>query len=177
MLRGGHGGSVRRGENYELVIPGNERERVSRENRAFLDAGALGPFAGADLWAVGLHARDLEAPVRAHHRDAVGIDRDDLAELAGDALRARGGKRLRVEDLHRLVAELAPRGRRGIAAADQPVDLLPGLAPVDVRIAGTAAALVGRLALILLDARRLAGLHEIDAFEHRVDAHCKEPVE
>src|ERR1043165_5632735 len=120
---------------------------MSCEDRAFPDAGALGPFAGADLRAVGLHARDLEAAVGAHHRDAVRLDRDDLAELAGDALRVLRGKGLGVKDLHRLVAELAPGAGRRIAAADQPVDLLPRLAPVDVRIAGPAAALVGCLAL------------------------------
>ncbi len=30
---------------------------------------------------------------------------------------------------------------------------------------------------VLLDARRLAGLHQIDGFEHRLDAHRKQPVE
>src|ERR1043165_2661897 len=128
---------------------------MSCEDRAFPDAGALGPFAGADLRAVGRHASDLEAAVGAHHRDAVGLDRDDLAELPGDALRTGGGEGLRVEDLHRLVAELAPRAGRGIAAADQPVDLLPGFAPVDVGVAGAAAAFIRGLRFILLDARRL----------------------
>ena len=52
------------------------------------EVGALRPFAGVDLLAVvGLHARDLEAAVGADDREAVGFDRDDLAELAGDALR------------------------------------------------------------------------------------------
>src|SRR5690348_10095190 len=63
------------------------RQKLSCEDRAFLDAGALGPFAGADLAGIGLHTRDLETSVRADHRDAVRVDRDDLAELAGDAFR------------------------------------------------------------------------------------------
>src|ERR1700752_33656 len=52
------------------------RRKLSYKNRAFLDAGALRPFGGFDLLsAVRLHARDLEAPVGAHHRDAVGFHR------------------------------------------------------------------------------------------------------
>ena len=46
----------------------------------------LRPFAGFDfLAAVGLHARDLEAAVGADDGEAVVLDRDDLAQLAGDA--------------------------------------------------------------------------------------------
>ena len=67
-------------------------------------------------------------------------------------------------------------GRR-IAAADQPVDLLPRLAPIDMRVVGAAAAFVGRLRLILFDARRFAGLDQIDRFQHRLDAHREQPVE
>src|SRR5581483_4687177 len=51
-----------------------------------------GPFAGLDLLAVGgLHARDLEAAVGAHHREAVGVHCNDLAELAADTLWILGG--------------------------------------------------------------------------------------
>src|SRR5436305_14522872 len=102
----------------------------SCENRAFLDAGARGPFAGADLGPVGLHARDLEPAIGADHRDAIGIDRDDLAELARDPLWVLRGHGLGVENLDGLVAELRPGAGRGIAAADQPIDLLPRLAPI-----------------------------------------------
>ena len=83
--------------------------------------------------------------------------------LAGDALRVLRRQRLGVEDLQRLAVERRPGAGRRIAAADQAVDLLPRLAPVDVRIVGAAAAFVGRLRFVLLDARRLAGLHEVDA--------------
>ena len=87
------------------------------------------------------------------------------------------GHRLGVEDLHGLAVERRPGAGRRIAAADQPVDLLPRLAPVDVGVAGAAAAFVGRLRFVLLDARRLAGLHQVDAFQHRLDAHREQAVE
>ena len=73
--------------------------------------------------------------------------------------------------------ERRPGARRRIAAADQPIDLPPRLAPVDAGVVGAAAALVGRLRLVLLDARRLAGLHEVDRLQHRFDAHRKQAVE
>src|SRR5947209_20112981 len=122
MLRGGHGGKFR--WSYQLVIPGpsearslesiiacrgygfrarhfvaprNDGVRMSCKTRALFDVRALGPFAGADLGAVGLHTRDLEAAVGAHDRDALCVDRDNLAELAGDAFRILRRHRLRVE--------------------------------------------------------------------------------
>ncbi len=76
-----------------------------------------------------------------------------------------------------LPSSVRPGAGRRIAAADQAVDLLPRLAPVDLGVAGAAAAFVGRLRLVLLDARRLAGLHQIDAFQHRLDAHREQAVE
>ena len=46
-----------------------------------------------------LHARDLEAAVGADHGEAVGLDLDDLAHLAGDALGILRRQRLGVENL------------------------------------------------------------------------------
>ena len=71
-------------------------------------------------------------------------------------------QRLGVEDLHGLAVERRPGAGRRIAAADQAIDLLPRLAPVDLGVVGAAAAFVGRLRLVLFDARRLAGLHQVD---------------
>src|SRR5262249_46483651 len=116
------------------------------------EVGGLRPLAGLDLFAVGgLHAGDLEAPIGANHGEAVRLDRDDLAELAGNPLRVLGGQRLGVEDLELLAVERRPGAWRGVAAADEPVDLLPGLAPVDLGVLRAAAALVRRLRLVLLD--------------------------
>src|SRR5205823_6057564 len=128
----------------------NDAVEKSCETRAGGDVRALRPFARADLAGVGLHARHFEASVGADHRDAVSIHSDDLAELAGDPLRALGWHRLCVENLDGLAIEGGPGGRRRVAAADQPVDLLPRFAPVDLGIAGAAAAFVGGLRLVLL---------------------------
>ena len=57
------------------------------------------------------------------------------------------------------------------------MDLPPRLAPVDTGVVAPATALVGRLRVILLDARRLAGLDQIDCLQHRLDSHGKQPVE
>ena len=55
-------------------------------------------------------------------------------------------QRLRLEDLQRLAVERRPGAGRRIAAADQTVDLPPGLAPVDAGVVRAAAAFIGRLA-------------------------------
>jgi hypothetical protein len=109
----------------------------SGEARFDGEVGGLRPFAGVDLLAVGgLHARDLEAPIGADDGEAVAFDRDDFANLAGDAFRILRRQRLGVEDLQLLAVERGPGAGRRIAAADQPVDLLPRLAPVDRALSG-----------------------------------------
>src|SRR3954469_7784425 len=129
------------------------------------DAGRLRPFAGFDLFAVGgLHPGDLEAPVGTDHGEAIRFHRRDVTGLAGDALGVLRGQWLGVENLKLLAVERRPGAGCGVAAADEPVDLLPGLAPVDLGVVGPAAAFVGRLGFVLLEARRLAGLYEVDGF-------------
>ena len=129
----------------------------SREPRFDREIGGFGPLAGFDFLAVGgLHARDLEAPIGANHGEAVRFDHSDFAELAADSLRVFRRQRLGVEYFQLLAVERRPRARRGIATADQPVDLLPRFAPIDFGIVGAAAAFVGRFGLILFDTRRLA---------------------
>src|SRR5215471_14620328 len=156
------------------------RKAVRRSGKPCLDGEAhrLRPLAGLDLLAVGgLHPGDLEAPVGANHGEAVRLDRDDLAELAADPLGVAGGQRLGVEDFQLLAVERGPGAGRRIAAANEPVDLLPGLAPIDLGVIWPAAPLVGRLRLVLLDARRIAGLYQVDRFQHGVDAHREQPIE
>ena len=46
-----------------------------------------------------------------------------------------------------------------------------------MRVVGAAKAFIGRLGFVLLDARCLAGFHEIDGFEHCIDAHREQAVE
>ena len=94
---------------------------------------AAAQFAGIDLLAAGgLHARDLEAAVGADDGEAVGLDRDDLADLAGDALGVFGRQRLGVEDLQFLPssvvqapgAGLQPRISRSICCQGLPQSIL-----------------------------------------------------
>src|SRR5215831_11519803 len=100
--------------------------RESGESRAGGGVGGLEPLAGVDLLAIGgLHARDLEATIGADNNETIGFERDDLAHLAGDALGVLGGDRLGVEDPELLAVDRRPGAGRGIAAADEPVDLLP----------------------------------------------------
>src|SRR5215475_7616126 len=148
------------------------------KDRAGLQACRRRPRAGFDLLAVdGLDASNLEAPVRAHDFEAVGLHRYDLAELSADTLRVLGRQRFSVEDLELLAVQRRPRPGRGIAAADQAIDLLPRLTPVDPRIVRTAPALVSGLRLVLLEARCPAGLDEINRLKHGLHAQREQPVE
>src|SRR5215468_1086951 len=150
----------------------------SGENCSLDEFGSGDEFGSVDLLAsVGLNTRDLEAAVGANHRKSVGVDGNDLAKLPADALWVLGRQRLGVEDLESRAAQRSPGTGRGVAAADKAIDLLPRLAPIDLRVAGAAATFVSRLRLVLLDAWRLAGLHQIDRFHHRFDAHREKAVE
>src|SRR6185437_12637173 len=142
------------------------------------EIGRRSPFAGIGLLAaVGLDASDFHAAVGADDGDAVAFDRNDLAELAGNALGILGWQWLGVKNLQCLTVERGPGAGGRIATADERIDLAPGLAPIDARIGGAAEAFVGRFGFVLFDARRLAGLHEIYRFEHGVDAHREQAVE
>ena len=66
------------------------------------------------------------------------------------------------DEAHHLAVDHRPGAGRGITSAHEAVDLPPGLAPIDFGVFGEAAALIGRKAFVLLDARGLPGLDEID---------------
>ena len=123
-----------------------------------------------------LHARHLEAAIGADDGETVGLDCDDLADLAGDAFGVLGRQRLGLEDLQRLAVERGPGAGRRIAAADQLIDLLPGL-PQSMFAFRRRSGLHRWPGFVLLDARGLAGLHQIDGLHHRLDAHREQPVE
>src|SRR5262245_57880105 len=95
-------------ESMENVMPAlvaGMTIELSSESCAGGELRGGGPFAGPNFRAVGLHARDLEAAVGADHGDAVALDCDDLAHLAGDALRVLGRQWFGVEDFHGLAVE------------------------------------------------------------------------
>ena len=132
------------------------RQRLGAKSGEDCSLGELGSgdeFGSVDFLAsVGLNARDLETAVGTNHRKTIGIDRDDLTELSGNSLRILGRQRLGIEDFQRFAAQRGPGARRGIAAADEAIDLLPGLTPVDLGVTDAAATFVSRLRLVLLDA-------------------------
>src|SRR5262249_15521745 len=142
----------------------------SREPRTGRKVGGFRPVASSKLRPVGLDAQHFEASIGADDREAVGLDRDDLAHLAGDAFGIARRQRLGLEDLERLAAEIGPCAGSRIAAAYQAVDLLPWAAPVDMGIVGSTTAFVGGLRLVLLDARSLTGFDKVDRLHHGVDA-------
>src|SRR5258706_11294010 len=138
----------------------------------------LGEIACGDLAAVGgFDARDPDTAIGADDGETAGVYVDDFAELAADAFGILGGKRLRVEDLERFAVMRRPGAGRRIAAANEIVDLPPGLSPIDLGVLRSAAALIGREALVLFVARDLAGLDEVERFHHRLDALREQPVE
>src|SRR5207248_11246372 len=61
--------------------------------------------------------------------------------------------------------------------AAQPIDLFPRLAPVDLGVVRSAAALVSRLGFVLFDARRLSRFDQVDGLQHRLDPHRKQAIE
>ena len=104
--------------------------------------------------AVGAHARDLDEAALAVHDQRAVVDRHDLAELlalhlgegAGDALR-------RVEHEQLLAIERGPGAGCGIAAADQVVDDVDVVRPVDARFRIADDALVAGVRLVLRERR------------------------
>src|SRR5262249_40217587 len=89
----------------------------SREPRTGRKVGGFRPVASSKLRPVGLDAQHFEASIGADDREAVGLDRDDLAHLAGDAFGIARRQRLGLEDLERLAAEIGPCAGSRIAAA------------------------------------------------------------
>ena len=107
----------------------------SREPRFDREIGRFRPLAGFDFLAVGgLHARDLEAPVGANEVKP-SASTATLAGLAGDPFGSFAGSGL-ASKIFSLAVERRPCAGRRIAAADQPVDLLPRLAPIDLALSG-----------------------------------------
>src|SRR5712692_1531187 len=146
-----------------MLAPSSRETLTSRQAGSDHELGGRGKLRGADLAAVGRpDAEHADAAVRAGDREALGIDRDHFAHLAGDAGGLLGRQRFGVENLQLLAVVQRPGAGLRIAAADQIVDLRPRLAPVDARVVGRAPALVARPRFVLLDALRLAGLDEID---------------
>src|SRR5436190_8961169 len=124
----------------------------SRQASSWAELGGGRELRSPDLAAVGgLDPEDADAAVRARDREALAVDGDDLSHLAGDARRLFGRHRFGVENLQLFSIVQRPGAGLRIAAANQIVNLSPGLAPVDAGIVRRAPAFVGRLAFVLFD--------------------------
>src|SRR5262249_14540764 len=113
----GFGIGVLRGGGFELlgwslhasVLKMSREKFLSGEPHTDRKFCSSGEFAGADLWAIGrLHAHDADAAVGTDHGEAVAIDRDDLAHLAGDPFGTARRQRLGVENLQLLAVQVGP---------------------------------------------------------------------
>ena len=113
-----------------------------------------------------------EPPVRA----TVTSSEDDRHDLAGRR-RAVHPAEPAVEDLDRSAPEGGVRAGLRVATANEVVDLLGGLRPVDRPLGVLAEALVGGLGVVLLDAGSLARLHQPHRFRQRVDPHVEQLAE
>ena len=75
------------------------------------------------------------------------------------------------------IAQVCPGARRWVAGADQVIDHVHMVGPVDLGFGGLKPALVSGLRLVLLCGRVAAGHHRICCFQKRGHAHGKQLVE
>src|SRR5688572_15386673 len=142
------------------------------------DVGALGPLGRRDLLGIlALYLRDLDLPaLRGDAHAGVGY-LGDLADLALHRAERAHRVLLRAEELQLLAAYRGPCARRRIRPADEVVDEVHVVVPVQLRLVGAEPALVGGLRLVLHDLLVLARDHQVGGLEHGLHAHGKQPVE
>ena len=101
----------------------------------------------------------------------------DTADLSAHLGKPAEGDLAGIEDLERLAADGRPGARRGIASANQVVDVVDGLGPVDPGLSGAAPALVARLRFVLRDLPVRAGDDQVGGLQQRLHAHREQAVE
>src|SRR5215467_13317491 len=137
--------SPARGGAGEAGPDGSASERCARD-----DAVLRREFGRRHLLAVFvLGLEHLDATALRGDEEALRADFGDLADLALHGAEGAHQVLAAVEDLDLLAGERGPCARGGIAAADQVVDEIDVVRPVDLRFAGAAPALVARLRLVL----------------------------
>src|SRR5690606_35166314 len=142
------------------------------KTRAFPEAGLPGERAGVHLLAaLGAHPLDRDRAAPCGDLEAVAGQREHGARFPGAFARAD------VVDLQLVAVEEGPGAGLRVGAADQIVHLGNRLVPVDLGVRLAAPALVGGLALVLRDARRLARAHQVDRLHHGVDPHGEQVIE
>src|SRR5579883_1571222 len=153
----------------------NLRGDSASEHRPGGDAGLV----GGDLLAIAAAAaQHLDEAAAGEHGEALRSRLDDLADLlALDLAEGAGDALARVEDLELLAAYGRPGTGRRIGGADQIVDDLDAVRPVDPRFGIAEPALIARLRFILDRLLRLAGENEIGGFEEGGDAGWEDLVE
>src|SRR5581483_77580 len=109
--------------------------------------------------------------------EALGGEAGNFADLAADIGKTPEYKLAGVEDLKPSTVQGGPCARSGIAAANQIIDVVEGLGPVDLRLGGAAPSFIAGSGLVLLRLGMLAGQDEVGGLDHRLDAHGKEAIE
>src|SRR5579863_956244 len=154
------------------------RMASSAENRAGGEAGLPAELRRGEFLAV-LRAQgeDFDLPALRAHQQTLLPDVGDRADLALDL--AEGAREMfaRLEHSQLLAVQERPRRRRRIAAADEVVDLVDVIVPVDLSFRVAAPTLVARLRLVLHRRLGAAADDEIRGLLERLDAHRVQAVE
>src|ERR1700722_4710048 len=135
--------------------------------------------AGLDLGAVvEPEARHVDETALRVDADAVRPRRDDLAQFfAAHTAKGRRHDLPRVEQVEPLVAHRRPGARRRIAAADQIVDEIDVVRPVDAAFRFAHPALIGRLVLVLGRFGGAPGHDQLSGLDQRLDPEREDLVE
>src|SRR5579862_2938714 len=152
--------------------------------RSAFEPGALGETGLARelggrqlLAALGLQPEHLDLSALGGDTEAFGAKCRHLADRTLD--RAEGAEPVlsRIEDLDLAATEGRPCAGRRVAAADQVVDVIDVVMPVDAGLGGAAPAFVGRSAFVLDRFAVAARDDQVGRLQHRCDAQREEMVE
>src|SRR6202140_3167061 len=118
---------------------------------------------------------DLPTPRRNEH--ALAFDRGHRADRALDLRKSAMDVFASVEQLQLPALERGPRGRCRVAAADQVVDQVDMVVPIDSGLGRATPSLIARLGLVLRAVGGTAADHEVCGILQSSDPHGKQAIE
>src|SRR5688572_15102389 len=161
-----------------LLQPDARRVNDLAEDEARLDRAGGEQLPGCDLLAIPqLRAQHFDAPALRSHLEGLVGDFHHLADFALDCAVGSHDVFAGIENLQLAARSGAPGAGRGIAAADQVVDEIDVVRPVDARLGLAAPALVARLGFVLQHFPVLRRNYQICCLEHRLHSHREEAIE